>query len=450
MNIVILGAGNIGSYLALVLSQEGHNVVVIDRDDKALERLSRSADIATRVGSGTDWKLLEEVRDISPDFFIAMSSNDETNLTACSIAKSLGYPKTIARIRQNAFLDNSHINFNRLFSVDYILGTELVVAMDIFKFIINPGNLAVENFAHGAVQMRTIVMPQDFSDRGKPLADVSWMNNLLVGVIRRKNENLKESIILPKGQDMLLPGDEATIFGKTSSMRDLPEIFGMPKKGIHSAVLIGGSGVAIHLAHLLEEQKIKIKIIEQDEQRCALLARLIPSAVILNHDGTDLNFLKEERVCSADVLVACTSSHETNILAAILGRQAGCQEVIALVSEESVVPLLQKFQISYSLSEKASITRRIHLIMHDKTVVSLASLYENQAKILEVKIAQDSSLINIPLSELSSYLPKNMLIAMIKNRNGIIIPKGSSLLSPGDTAIVVCCAESEQRLRKML
>jgi trk system potassium uptake protein TrkA len=450
MNIVILGAGNIGSYLAMILSQEEHNVVVIDRDPKALERLARSADVATRLGSGTDWRLLEDLTEISPDLFIAMSSDDETNLVACAIVKNLGYPKTVARIRQNSFLDHSRLDFGRLFFVDHILGTEMIVAQDLFKCLINPGNLAVENFAHGAVQMRTVIIPDNYDQIGRPLSQINISNNLLVGLIRRKLAGEKESIIFPRGQDLLLPGDEATLIGETKVMHHLHEVFGLPKKTVRSVVLVGASGISIHLCQLLQEQNIDVKIIDQDEPKCQKFAKLFPSATILNHDGTDLEFLREERVQNGDVFVACTHSHETNILAAALAKQAGCDEVVAVVSETSFAPLLERLGISYTLSERASIAKRIHAILHDDAVVSVASLYDNQAKIMEVKISSDSGIVGSPISDLSSTLPQNFLIAMIENRSGVTIPKGSNVLTPGDTAIVICSPETVQEVEKIL
>lgn len=450
MNIVILGAGSIGSYLATTLSQENHNVILIDHDPKAIERLDPSADIATRVGSGTDWKLLEEIKEFSPDFFIAMSSDDETNLVACAIAKSLGYPNTAARIRQNLFLDGGRVDFGRLFSVDHIVGTEVILAKDIFKCIINPGNLAVENFAQGGVQMRTLVIPEEFGEKGKPLAQIQLRDNFLVGLIKRKLSGDNPSIIFPKGQDLLLAGDEVTFIGETKEMQQLSQIFGLPKKNIESVVLVGGSGVAIHLAQLLEQHKIKVKFIEQDEQKCYSLARLFPSATILNHDATDLNFLLEEKIFKADAFVACTQSHETNILVSLLGKQVGCQEVIALVSDESAVPLLRSFQISYALSEKTSIARRIQVILHKDTFISLASLYNSQANIMEVKIPQGSKLAGEAIADLKNSLPENLLIAMIENENGITIPKGSTVLHPGDKAIVICGPESVHLMEKLL
>lgn len=442
MNIVILGAGTIGSFLAATLAEEQHNVIVIDRDSKALERVGRSADVATRLGSGTDWRLLEDLTELSPDLFIAMSSDDETNLVACTIAKNLGYPKTVARIRQNAFLDHSRLEFSRIFCVDYLLGTELIVAHDLFKHIVNPGHLAVESFAQGSVQMKTVVIPDNFAHAGVPLSKIVLSDNLLVGLIKRKFNGDKESIIFPRGTDHLMPGDEATLIGETKTMHHLTEAFGISKKTIRSVVIVGGSGVVMHLCRLLEEQKIEIKIIEQDEAKCERLAKLFPFATILNHDGTDAAFLREERIENSDLFVACTQSQETNILAAALAKQAGCKQVLALVSEESHAPLLEQLGISHTLSERASIARRIHAILNDTAIVSVASLYENQAKIMEVKISPESGVVGSPISDLRSTFPKDFLIAMIENRSGVVIPKGTSVLAPGDTAIVICSPET--------
>ncbi len=449
MNIVILGAGSVGSYLATVLSQEEHNVIIIDRDPRALERMARSADVATRLGSGTDWRLLEDLLELSPDLFIAMSSDDTTNLVACTIAKNLGYPKTVARLRQSSFLDHFRLDFNRLFAVDHILGTEVIVAHDLFKAILNPGNISIENFAHGTVQMRTMVIPENFEHAGKPLANVHISDHLLVGLIRRKLATQEESIIFPRGQDHLMPGDEVTFIGEAHAMHRLPNLFGIAAKKIHNVVLVGGGGVAHHLCRLLLEQNISVKVLEQDERSCEELSRQFPQATILNHDGTDFAFLSEEHVHSSDVFVACTASTETNILAAALAKQEGCKEVIALISDESFTPLLQQLGITFALSERASISRHVHAILHDDAVIAVASLYDNRAKIMEVKISAESSIVGSPISDLSSSFPNNFLIAMIENRSGIVVPRGNSVLTAGDTAIVICSPDNVQDVEKL-
>ncbi len=453
MNIVILGAGDIGTYLAQTLSKEEHNVIVIDHDPKPLEKLARSADVATRVGSGTDWHILEELLEQSPHLFLALSSSDETNLVACSIAKNLGYPKTVARVHQTSFLHRSRLDFARMFFVDHFIGTEMILANDIFKYIINPGNIAVENFAHGAVQMRTIIIPENSGVSNKSIAQLKLPESLLVGLIRRKpafgEEMTTERIIFPRGQDFLLPGDEVTLIGETKVMSQIGSFFGTPSKQVRSAVIVGGTPVAVQVCKILEEEGTQVRLIEQEEERCRFLAELLPGVTVLNQDPTDLNFLLAEKVQLSDAFVACTSSNEKNILAAALAKQAGCSEVIAQVSDESYAALLRRLGIFFNVSEKVSVANRIHAIMQEEAVISVASLYHNQAKIMEVKVSSDSQIVGIPIADLGRYLPEDFLIALIENRGRIMIAKGSNILAPGDTVIVICHPKHIAELQKI-
>lgn len=450
MNIIIIGAGRIGAYLALLLSQEKHSITLVDKDPEALEKVSRSADIATRLGEGTDPGLLEELLESNPAIFLALTDRDETNLVACSLAKHLGIPKTVARIKKNCFLRQNLLNLKKIFNVDYLMGTELIVAQGIFKAIMNSGNLALENFAHGHVQMRTVLVPRSFKGVGQTLSNLQLNDKLLVGLIRRKIEGKKETIIFPQGQDQLLEGDEATLIGETSVMQGVTDLFDLKKKELSSAVIIGASGVVINLCRLLEAQNIQVKIIEPDEEKCKLLASLFPAAVILNHEGTDLSFLQEERIYASDVFIAATPSHEKNILAAALAKQVGCKEVVALISDDSCLPLLRRLEIHHILSERESIAAQIQALLYDESVISIASLHENQAKILEVKISKNSGLAGAPLSALKASFPPNFLIAMIETAAGVTIPKGGNVLHPGDRAILICSPGVVQDVEKIL
>lgn len=437
MNIVIVGAGNIGAHIAATLSDEEHNVFLIDQDARVLERLSRGIDVATIPGFATDWKLLEELRENEPQFFIALTGDDQTNLAACAIAKNLGYPKTIARVTETSFVTKSSLDFGRLFYVDYFIAAELLAAHDILKSVISPSDLMIENFAHGAIQMRSIVLPENWARPNLPIRELGLPEEMIVGLIRRQLNDQEDEIIFPHGDDHLLPHDEVTIVGDTKIMTNLGDVFGTPKRNLSSVVIVGGSPIAFQLAKVLEKQSVAVKIIERDEGRCNFLAEHLPNSTIINHDGKDLNFLLSEKVQDSGAFITCMNNDESNLLISSLGKQTGCEKVISLISDATLNPILRKLDITAYVSEKVKIANRILSIVHSETIISITSLCDNKAKVSEIKVSSQSELIGIPLSDLGAKLPKDLLIAVIESHGKVMIGKGNRILCPGDTVIVI-------------
>ncbi len=453
MNIVILGAGRIGQYLAKILSKEEHNVIVIDKDNLSLQNIERSTDVATFHGYGATVKTLEELLESEPTHFIALTGSDETNLVAASIAKNLGYPITIARVKEIEFLTRSRLNFSKMFFVDHFISIEVLTAYNILKSIMNPQDLALESFAHGSIQMRTVVIPNSWNQSHIPIKNLSLPQEMIISVIRRKeidnDDNEKENIIFPHGEDHIQVNDEVTIIGENSCMQQVHYLFQTPEKQIKSVIIAGGSPVALHLAHILENMQVHVTIIEQDEKKCQQLADVFKKAVIIHHDAMDLNFLLEEQVHNTSAFIACTAHDDSNLLISLLAKQAGCKQVHALVSDIDLAPLLRSFNIHFSVSEKISISNRILSLIHEQSISSIASLYDNQAKVVELKVSQDSELIGIPIYELSKKLPKNLLIAAIENRGHVMIGKGTRILSPGDTIIIITSPEHMHELQEL-
>lgn len=452
MNIVILGAGNLGSYVAAILTEEEHNVTLIDQDSKTLEKISREIDIATIQGHGADWKLLEDLIETEPDLFIAMTGHDETNLVTCSMAKNIGFPKTIARVQEIGYLSRSRFDFGRLFFVDHFIAAEVLAAHDILKSVISEGDISVENFAHGAIQMRTITIPESWNRPNSPISELMLPEEMVIGIIRRKiivEKEEKDQIIFPHGEDHILPGDEVTIIGESKVMYNLHETFGTSKIVLKSIVIIGGSNVTLHLSRVLEKQNIAVRIIEKNDKRCERLADLLPQSTIINNDGRNLSFLISEKVKDADYFITCTTNDETNLLTAALGKQAGCDKVIALISDDGLGPVLRQLNITSSVSERVNIANRILSIVHEETIISIGSLCDNRARVLEIKVSPDSELVGIPISDLSVHLPKDLIIAVIESKGKVMIGKGNRILSPSDTVIVISSPKHLQELQHL-
>lgn len=449
MNIIIIGAGEIGRYIASILSKEQHNIVLVDKDGKKLEQAASAMDIAIRQGSGTDWQLLKDLLELSPDFFIALTHDDETNLVACSMAKHLGYPKAISRIKDEGYLNSSFLNFGQIFNVDYFLGLESLVAHDILKHILNPCSLMIENFASGAVQLMMVRIPEGWKRSSIPLRNLSLPQGMICGFIKRMDFSGNEQFIFPHGEDCIFPGDEVTLIGETDVVAQSLEFFGLKHKKISSVVIAGGSLTGLNIARLLAQRNIDVRIIEKDYERCAFLSEQLPLCTILHRDATDIEFLRSENVGSCDVLLACTSNDETNFMIGLLGREMGCKEIVIILTNLGYAPLISRLGINYTASPRVSAANHILSQILNGIVCSLVSLYDNQAEIMEVNVSRESKMAGIPLSELGPLLPKNFLIAMIQNKGRIMIARGDCVVSPGDTVIVLTDPKHISYLKKM-
>lgn len=450
LNIVIIGAGEVGRYIAELLSKGEHNVIVVDKNKQKLDALASQADIAVKVGSGTDWQLLDDLLELSPDVFIALTDDDETNLVSSSVAKHLGYPFTICRVRDNRYLNRTRLDFARLFDVDYFVGPELLTAQDVAKYIFNDGSLLVEHFAHGAVQLRTVLIPAKWKKGDKKLSDLNVPNGIIVGLIFRKGKGKEGGqIIFPHGEDTIRPGDEVTFIGESDAMNHLRHFIGIEEKEVQSVVIAGGSVVGINLARILESKTTQVKIIDKDYEKCVKLSEMLPKALVLNHDATDIDFLRSEKIGQADVVAFCTRHDEVNLLGSALVKEIGGEDVVAVLSNTSYESIADKFMVNHVVSPRIAAANRIISQVLSGNVTSLISLYDNQAEVIEVTVSIDSKLVGIPLSELGPLLPNDFLIAMVQNRGRIMVANGSRIISPGYTVILITSPNHISELEKI-
>lgn len=431
--IVIVGAGDIGRYIASILSKEQHNIILIDQDRKKLEEASQTMDVAIKHGLATDWQLLEDLLELSPDLFIALTQDDETNLATCSIAKQLGYPRTIARVSDNRYLNRTRLDFAHIFNVDHFIGPELLVANEIYKYMQSPGSIAIENFAHGAVQLRTLAVPLKWKKYDVPLRHLDLPPDVMIGLILRNGKK----VIFPHGDDVIMPGDEVTFIGQSEAICNVHEFLGLKQKTIRSAVIVGGTLTGINLAKLLQTRNVDVRIIEKDYDVCCRLAEELSLCTIINHDATDYEFLLSEKVSLADIYITCTRHDELNIMTALLGKEAGCQEAVTVITNPSYSPMVYRMGINHHVSPRICVADHIMSHIFAGTVTSLVSLHENQAEVMEISVSQGAKVVGIPISELGPLLPQDVLIAMIQNRGRIMVANGDRIISPGDTVIVI-------------
>lgn len=454
MNIVIIGAGDIGLHIASIFSQFEYGIVIVDNDPFKLENVTRDLDVTTRFGSGTNCQLLEELLETFSDLFVAVTDDDETNLVACALARNLGFHQTIARVRNRQYLKQSRLHFDRLFYCDYIISPEKLTADAIANMIVVPDSIATESFAHGAVSMRTMKIPPQWNKniQLKNRKELALPEETMVALIKRDDYESgikKEKLIFPHGDDCLMAGDEVTFIGASEKIAKIPDLFGLNKKLPKSVVIVGGSLVGINLAETLQEYEIETTLIDKNKNKCQFLSRSLEKTTVIHHEGTDYRFLKNEKLTTADAFVAATRADEVNFLSAAAASELGAKHVIISLSDLNYMPLLKRLGINAAISPRINAANRVLSIVREKHVVSMVSLYESKAEVMEVKVSMDSKIVGIPIKHLGPELPKDFLIAVIQNRGRIFMADGSRILSPGDTVIVISSARHMNEIKKL-
>lgn len=449
MHIVIVGAGDIGSYIAYIMSKEDNDITLVDINQNKLDYASRNMDIATHHGSGTDWQLLEELLELSPALLIALTDDDETNLVICTMAKNLGYAQTMARVRSPKYFNQTRLDFNRLFSVDHFIGPEILAAHDMFNCMTSEGSLHTKSFALGAVCMRTIRIPQRWRKNSTRLAELDLPEGIMIGLIKRFSGKNKFETIFPHGNDVITAGDEVTFIGETEAINSLYQYLGYDQTPMKSIIIIGGSLIGLTLARIALHHNIDVRLIESDYNRCCEISEMLPGCTVLHHIETDPNFLESEKVNKVDFFVACTNKDEVNLLSAILAKKAGCGKIAVSINSTQYADVVEDLELSFTISPRTSAANHILSVIRADAVSSMVSLYDNSAEIMEIKVPLDSKIAGIPLSVLGPLLPRNFLIAVIQNRGRIIVANGDRILCPGDTIIAISSPEHISELNKI-
>lgn len=454
MKVVIGGAGVLGSYLAEQLSSEKHDIIVIDSDRSKLESLARKVDVRTCHGYLSDWRLLDQLQvDQSNNVLLAMTNIDAVNITASTIAKNLGYPLVITRVNSSDFLSKSRVDFEHIFDIDHIVCPEFFTAGKIAAYIQNQG-CKVERFHHGGAEMRSIEIPLDWVHSGISLSEIQpYLSDVVIVAIGRNfsaGEQRYQEVIIPHGKDQILAGDHVTFIGCYPEIMDAFSFFGGKKLTISSVIILGGAPVGIHLAKLLSDEGISVRLVEKDYQHCRYLADKLPNTQIINGDGLDHELYREERFLQEEVFVSCTSNDEINLVACSVAFDFGIKNKVALLSTDRHTRLTEDLEIGYVLSPKIEALDKILALAKSERFYSVTSIYGGKVEILEINISEDSPLIGIPIIDLAKQLPKDFLIGTIYNRGRVIAAKGGQILSPGDTIICVANNQSRQFIENYL
>lgn len=388
MNIVILGAGQVGSSLAELLANENNDVTVVDLDTAHLQRLQDRLDIRTVSGHASHPDILEQAGLEDADMLIAATQDDETNILACQIAHILYKTGTkIARVRSRSYLDRPELfdreqNANSL-PIDVMISPEALVTDYILQLIQYPGALQVIDFAGGKVRLIAVrAYP------GSILADkkIKEIKNYLPKNVTTRIVALyrKDEVVMPTGEVTIRAEDEVFFLAEPKSIPVIVEDLRRQKQRPSRNIMIAGGGnVGFRLAQALEHAH-QVKLIDRNIKQAREVAEALDKTIIIHGDVSDKDLLMEENIDEIDLFVAVTNSDEANIISGMLAKKLGVHRVIALVNNQSYIELIQRNSIDIAISADQITTSHLLHYMRQGDTVQAASLRRGAAETMEV------------------------------------------------------------------
>ena len=437
MKIIIVGCGKVGTTLAEQLNRENHDITLIDCDSEALQSISDSTDVMSVTGNGAVYQVQMEAGIKEADLLIATTNSDELNMLCCLIAKKAGNCHTIARIRNPEY--SAEINYIREeLNLSLAINPELAAAREIARLLRFPNAIKIELFAKGRTELLKFLIPKDsILDRMKVMDVVSRLkSNVLICAVERGDD-----VVIPDGNFEMKGGDKISFIAPHAECADFFRKAGIENNTVNSAMFVGGGKLTVYLAKALADTKIKIKIIEQDEERCRILSELLPHAMIIHGDGSDQKLLLEEGIRQTEAFASLTGFDEENILLSLYAASQSRAKLITKVNKiafENVINSLNLGSVIYPKMLTADIILQYVRAMQNSMGSNIETLYKivaDKAEALEFRVRGDSPVLGIPLEKLRTR--NNLLVACI-NRNGrIIMPRGKDTLEAGDTVIIV-------------
>jgi len=431
MRVVIIGAGEVGTSIAASLASD-HDVVVVDEDQRRVDRLKFDLDVLTLAGDGTSLETLETADVESADMVIACTDDDRVNLVACGTAKALGDSFTIARTKSVEYLRTWERN-NDAFGVDFMVCSDLLSAENIVRIIGLPAAIDVDPFVGGLVLMAEFEIPESSPITGQTIMEADRFESLTFAGLFRNGE-----LLIPGGETVINPDDRAVVIGSPASVQQFttdiaPE---MTPDSSDDIVIIGGTDIGFHTARLLEERRFRPQLIEQDSDRARMLSEELPNTMVMEHDATDTEFLTREHIDKAQVVVVSMESDEKSLLLSVLAKRLGVDRVVAVVDNAQYVTIFEEIGIDVAINPRTVTAEEITRFSFESVAENLAMLENDQANVLELELEPNSNLLGKSIQQLDSEIEGQFVIGAITRGRSLITPRGNTTLEAGDHIVV--------------
>lgn len=433
MRIIVIGAGEVGFDVARMLALEQHDVVVVDRDAKALDAVRERLDVMTIQGNGTTAGVLLDCGVRRADMLIAVTTIDEVNLIACMLASRLGVQTTVARVRSDELTSTESVLKATDFGISLIIHPEESAASEVVRLIRRAAATDVLTFADDRIHLVGMRLDANSPAIGRTLRDFALETPDLRYRIMAIGRGIRT--ILPRGDETLRRNDQVFVLARPNVMPHVARALGKSDAAIQHVMILGGTPVGAKIALLLADVKSRrVKLIEPDRPRAERLAEELRNVLVIHGNATDIDLLAMEGLAEMDAFVAVTNDEESNLVSCLLAKHLGVQKTVALLSKGAYIPISQTIGLDAAVSKKLAVSREILRFLRGTHVKSVATVHGLDAEVLEIEAKPRAPVTKAPLRGLT--VPKGMLIGAVLHEDGSVeVATGETHIAAGDRAI---------------
>ncbi len=439
MNIIIVGDGKVGFTVAQLLSKDGHDITIIDRDPIALARANDALDVMCIRGNGANMRTLLEAGIEDTDVIIAVTGNDELNMVCCLAAKQLGAKYSIARIRDPEYTESLTLLQKKL-DIDQVINPERASALEISRLLRFPFAINIESFAHGRVEMVEFKVEPTDPLIGIPLSKLHGKYPRIQFTAAQRNGEA----IIPDGSFQIAAGDRVYATGDRESITKFFKQLGKDTQRMRSALIIGGGKISHYLAKIIAGMGVRLRIVEINKEKCARLSDELDDVLVINADGTDQEFLDSENIGECGALICLTNRDEENIITGMYGARKGAKKVIVKLNRLNTMDVMEDLGIESVVSPKMTtanaILRSVRALndSRNSVVEKVYSMLGGKVEAYEFTALEGAPYLNIPLNRLN--IKRGILVSVLVRDRRNIIPFGGDHIEAGDTVILAAKA----------
>jgi trk system potassium uptake protein len=443
MRIVIAGAGEVGTHLAKMLSNENHEIILIDSEESRLKPVDITLDVLTYEGSATSVKILLDALKKKTDLFIAVTHSEDTNITSAILAKRFGAIKTIARIDNLDYLEQSNLDFFKSIGIDSLIYPELIAAREVLGLLHETGTSDFMGFSGGKLIMYIQKLDEKAPIINKSLQEISENNR--TDKYRAVAVKRAGKTIIPRGNEKFMVGDSVYIISTYEGIEEMMKTSGKESFEAKRIMILGGSRIGKHIA-LYMQKTCEVKLIDLNIAKCEELADILDKTLIINGDGRNVDLLDQEGITKMDAFVAVTGNSETNILACLLAKKMGVKMTIAEVENMEFINLAENTGIDTIINKKISAASRIFRHTASPNVTQVKCMAGTEAEVLEFIVPANAKITKGTLRSID--FPKDAIVGG-GTRDGVpFIATGDTIINANDKVVVFTLPSAYERLSK--